>query len=274
MAFEKEAKWVIKSDNLDVTNTLSYNFLPQVHLCRTQEKVFNILSKNGFENLSYKESIISKDSFYEPSGEFECKGGDFLIVKGLIKFSDTSLYIGPENQGNEPQKLVQLICDFSKSSAEPYQRQLRIRDELYDNKSILWMTGKNKLGIGDSDNIECEVNVSDSTNAFRFLNKIGYSLQPQKSKTKFKTKFGGDSLAGDYVCNIEIIKLPELEGVEFLEIEFTSENRLSSSLDEKLFKLAKNLGFQQPELTVPEGGNLENRGYQVLQKTISHSRSN
>ena len=97
-----------------------------------------------------------------------------------------------------------------------------------------------------------------------FFNSIGYYAKEDRKKTKRKTKFSGYYSYKNIPIktNIEIVKIDELQSLEFLEIEMLPEIKTNNKdLLDVIYSLAKELGV--------ENSRIENRGYQVLQNILT-----
>lgn len=272
MGNEVEVKWILNSLDEKVKTLLGYFEITNLSLINQNH--FNIIQRlnSHLHKISYSANILAIDQFYWPTENID------LTKIGKLRYGNNGIYVNNEkvlrlnlnkNTESEVLDLIELINLFnSKPEFEPFKRQLRIRNEIIDLKLSTYLTGKSKNGIGDENNLECEVEIAPHQNLDLFFNSIGYYLKDDRKKTKRKNKISGYITYEnqEIKTNVEFITINELPGLEFLEIEALPEFKCDTKgLVAKIHEIALSLGV--------ENNRIENRGYQVLQNILSEVKN-
>ncbi len=268
MGNEIEVKWVLSSSDENIRKKLGYeNFSNLKLFALNHNLIITNLEKILLPSIKYTPNIVAIDQFYWPVDNIDSNqiGELEYYTNGLYMNEEKILRLNPnKNNKGEALDLIELITQFYfQNKLEPFKRQLRVRNEIIGSRVSIYLTGKSKNGIGDENNIECEIELAPNQNLDLFFNSIGYYAKEDKKKTKRKTKFSGyySYKKIPIKTNVEIVKIEELLGLEFLEIEMLPEIKTNNKdLLDVIYSLAKELGV--------ENNRIENRGYQVLQNIL------
>ena len=267
MGNEIEVKWVLSCNDESIKKKLGYDNLTELKLSNPNQIISN-LEKILTPKVKYTENIVALDQFYWPIAEFKPFENQSLRYYANGLYLDNRKILSLTSKaGNEIEalNLIELINSFNSTpELEPFKRQLRIRHEQVNLEISTYLTAKQKIGLGDEENVECEVQISANQDLTSFFNSIGYRVKNDRKKTKRKTKFSGHYLHNKIpiTTNVEIVKIDELLTLEFLEIEMLPEIKTNNKdLLDVIYSLAKELGV--------ENNRIENRGYQVLQNILT-----
>jgi hypothetical protein len=262
-SYEVEKKWIIKSEDLTISKKLGYQGVNNIGKVRDIQ-IARTLEKLGIidDYITLNES--NDDQFYLPQDNLSPELINRLYIENNHIKSDGKriLEVLSHKEDCNPSGFLDLLQKFNNSRELPdYKRQLRLRTQRKNSEDRFEyiITAKEKLGEGDSNNIENEIFIPHRL-WVDFFDKIGYVEDKSKRKSKSINKFVGQ-LSETEQISIEYTTIGDIEGVTFLEIETTSTNS-PIGLEEIVLKTARMLNIENPENTC------ENRPYQKLQELV------
>lgn len=208
----------------------------------SQEEILNILNSLTRHPINVK-TIQTKDLFYEPNIGFSFD----KLQRELERISYQS-----------PFELISRYKEALSSNQETFTPYLRCRTSL--EKTIEKIQENIYLTFKDSSTKE-EFEISLSSPLEEKIFVLGLTKIPKRTKQKIQTKY--ETNINGYQIAIELNKIPELENIEFLEIEVISEEE-SIEAQNLVYEIARTFSIEEPEKSIEQGGLNEKRAYYKL----------
>ena len=219
------------------------------------------------------------DHFYtktDDSRDYSTKDLDAKVSlqDGAIRYDGKTLKVAVEETKDltaEYQGFMRLLKAFFSGEDKtpgdnlPNKYAIRLREDRATNQ--VYITLKCKHGKADEQSEEYEFLVGSKSDAEDFLKSLGYEFRAEKTKVKKQERY---SFERDCVeVHAEINGSEQLGGIKFLEIEAVPKSVEKSPGIDFVYQIANQIGIQNPNLDITQGGNREDRKYWQLQKDTS-----